>query len=370
MTANNDRSMSLLRNDSSVTPPKRRNPATVWRQEALARAAEVEIQLSWMKTSESDPDVVKAVRRHVDDAREAVLARSPWSLITGAETQRALYSLDAAEVTLLRLADKRFLAGVMPELVASAKEALPHGDATLTHLIERQVRLGEVATLTEADAQCLIAAISAAKKAALRARNRVRSFRNVLLATTALVTFVAFALAMVAPDTLPLCQYDPAEGTTCPASGDSPQPADTLIVMFAGLIGATISAVFALKNVRGTSDPYSVPFVTALLKLPTGALTAAMGLLLIRGGFTPGFTGLDSAAQIIAYSIVFGYAQHLFTSLVDRQANTILAAAPSLGPSLPPAPTEPVRSTQHQKPRDRTAVLDGALMTPVRPESS
>jgi hypothetical protein len=352
MTAHDDRvttaTSSPSRNTRNHPPPSslpksQRNPTSTWRQEALARAAEIEIQLSWMKDCQSDPHLVQAVYRHLEDAREAVYAKSVWTAITGAETQRALYSLDAADVTLLRLADRRYLASVMPELVASAMEALPSGDPRLHQLILRQTRFGQAETLSDADAQCLIAAVSATKKAALRAQNRVRSFRNVLLATTVLVTVVTCALLMVgaiAPDTLPLCQTDPLKGTTCPASGTLPGSADIFIVMFAGILGATISAVFALKNVRGTPDPYSVPFVTAILKLPTGALTAVMGLLLIRGGFTPGFTGLDSAAQIIAYSIVFGYAQHLFTSFVDRQANSILSATPSAGSPLPPIPTE------------------------------
>jgi hypothetical protein len=62
--------------------------------------------------------------------------------------------------------------------------------------------------------------------------------------------------------------------------------------------------------------------------LPTGALTAFLGLLLIKAGFVPGLSALDSSAQIVAWAIVFGYAQELFTSLVDRQALTVLAESP------------------------------------------
>jgi hypothetical protein len=105
-------------------------------------------------------------------------------------------------------------------------------------------------------------------------------------------------------------------------------------------MGATIAAVFALRKVRGTTDPYSVPVALALLKLPTGALTAVLGLLLIRGGFVPGFTGLDSAAQIIGWAIIFGYAQELFTQLVDRQAAAVLSASPASGPATLPRPQE------------------------------
>lgn len=62
----------------------------------------------------------------------------------------------------------------------------------------------------------------------------------------------------------------------------------------------------------------------AALKLPTGAITALLGLLLMRGQFVPGLSALDTSAQIIAWALVFGYAQQLFTRLVDQQAHTVL----------------------------------------------
>jgi hypothetical protein len=80
-----------------------------------------------------------------------------------------------------------------------------------------------------------------------------------------------------------------------------------------------------LRGLRGTSTPYRVPLALALLKLPAGALTAVVGLLLMRGGFVPGLSALDTSAQIIAWAVLFGYAQQLLTQLVDRQANGVLS---------------------------------------------
>jgi hypothetical protein len=62
----------------------------------------------------------------------------------------------------------------------------------------------------------------------------------------------------------------------------------------------------------------------ALLKLPSGALTAVLGLLLMRGEFVPGLSALDSSAQIIAWAVIFGYSQQLFTRFVDERAKTVL----------------------------------------------
>ena len=75
---------------------------------------------------------------------------------------------------------------------------------------------------------------------------------------------------------------------------------------------------------RGSSEPYGVPIALAVLKLPTGAVTAVLGLVLMRGGFVPGLSALDTSAQILAWAAIFGYAQQLFTRLVDQQANTVL----------------------------------------------
>ena len=97
----------------------------------------------------------------------------------------------------------------------------------------------------------------------------------------------------------------------------------------------------AIRGIRGTSQRLSVPISLVLLKLPTGAITAFLGLLLMRGQFVPGLSALDTSAQILAWALVFGYAQQLFTRLVDRQGQTVLdsvngAEAPQ--PASTPSP--------------------------------
>ncbi len=104
-----------------------------------------------------------------------------------------------------------------------------------------------------------------------------------------------------------------------------------------GIVAAAVAAAASLRRIRGTSTPYNVPVALALLKLPTGALTAVLGLLLMRGEFVPGLRALDSSAQIIAWAVIFGYAQQLFTRFVDSQAQSVLNSVG--GPSKPPAKT-------------------------------
>jgi uncharacterized membrane protein YczE len=106
-------------------------------------------------------------------------------------------------------------------------------------------------------------------------------------------------------------------------------PQDLVIVELVGLTAAAIATAAAIRSIRGSSARYSLPVALAALKLPTGAITAFLGLLLMRGQFVPGLSALDTSAQILAWALVFGYAQQLFTRLVDQQGQTVLN---SVGP--------------------------------------
>jgi len=46
----------------------------------------------------------------------------------------------------------------------------------------------------------------------------------------------------------------------------------------------------------------------------------------MRGEFVPGLSALDSSAQVIASAALFGYAQQLFTRLVDERGQAVLDA--------------------------------------------
>lgn len=99
---------------------------------------------------------------------------------------------------------------------------------------------------------------------------------------------------------------------------------DVALIELIGALAAAVSGAFALRAIDGTATPYSLPVALAVLKVPAGALTAVLGLLLLRGEFVPGFSNLDSSAQIVAWAIIFGGAQQLVTRLIDRRAETVL----------------------------------------------
>jgi hypothetical protein len=147
------------------------------------------------------------------------------------------------------------------------------------------------------------------------------------------------------PSSIPLC-FHPGATVVCPTSETvvttqaasapphrarvertmrtAPHPGDVALIELLGLMAAALATAVALRDIRGTATPYSLPIALAILKLPTGALTAVIALVLMRGQFIPGFSALDSSGQILAWAVIFGYAQQLLTHLVDRQAHTVL----------------------------------------------
>jgi hypothetical protein len=294
----------------------------------------------------------------------------------------ALSSLDAAEAELLYMAPSDYVVGQLPSIVnnvgrhlqptdqrrveveriarevislshaSHADTAVPSGSPAHAAAVRTRSRVDE---LVDEHRAAIVSAMRGASSAAVREQIRVRSFRNVVVAAAGLMVIVVAGLVLVgvlSPTTLPLC-FAPEEldqvTVVCPTEQSGPiKPTndestvsatqiddemtriasswDIVIVSIIGATGAAIAAAAALRRIRGSSEPYGVPVALAFLKIPTGAVTAVLGLTLMRGGFVPGLSALDTSAQILAWAAVFGYAQQLFTRLVDQQAHVVLDA--------------------------------------------
>jgi hypothetical protein len=220
----------------------------------------------------------------------------------------------------------------------------------------------------------IVTTVRAASSEALREHVRLRSFRNIVVSTGVLMALLALGVALtgyLSPTLVPLC-FAPEEAgeavVVCPTSQSAPfiplqasgapqrdgtpvldidfvveltaKKWDLIVVELVGLTAAAIATAAAISRTKGSSERYGLPVAIAALKLPTGAITAFLGLLLMRGQFVPGLSALDTSAQILAWALVFGYAQQLFTRLVDQQGQTVLnsvRAADSRQPSGRPA---------------------------------
>ena len=337
---------------ASLVHPRAHRP---WREGAVTRANELDALQRWLRTREgcvAAAELFDAVEQHVAIARETAAGdRSLWHSITGASLQRTASNLDAAEATLLRLAPGPYLRGQLPGLLAHVRRNLPADDprrVRLEALVHTLHHASDASRdLTEEERGQLVGSVRAASSEAVRQLMAASSFRNLLGVTSVILCVLALGVALLgvlSPSTVPLCFAPETEGqitVVCPTAQhsmpiptdgtdiddvlrDTATPWDLLTVEALGLAAAAISAAVALRDVRNTATPISIPIVLAVLKLPLGALIAVLGLLLLRGGFVPGLSALDTSAQILAWAVLLGYAQQLFTRLVDQHAREVL----------------------------------------------
>ncbi|MGY1617388.1 hypothetical protein ACI797_11680 [Geodermatophilus sp. SYSU D00691] len=343
-----------------------------WREEAMARAAEIQTLSNWISGLPSkavpepaDSCLAAAISYHVTEALGAAGSRWPPRR-EGARLARAAGNLHAAEADLLRRAPGTYLRGELPNLDAHVRRHLPIDDPRRLRVedLARRERDRELATtdggartgspversLTPLEKEGLIAAVRVASSAAAREQQRVRSFRTIVLSATVVLFVLALLVGVVGaiwPRAVALCfQPQQEQAIVCPTNqtslpdpippatepdvdvdeviAETVRPEDVPLIEGIGMVSAGVTGALSLRRLRGSSTPFGVPVALTVLKLPTGALTAFLGLLLIRGEFIPGLTALDTTPQIIAWAVVFGASQQLFTGLVDRQAQSVL----------------------------------------------
>jgi hypothetical protein len=359
-----------------------------WREGTLTRAKELEALSAWVRSKnpcEHDEILEAAIGRHLQAAREAATVKPldpPRRLRifrNGPLMERASSNLDAAEAHILNVAPADYVLGQMPSLLRHVQSHLSATDPGRQEFerIARSVGVSDpdrpasrTRTKQELDDELrdrkrriedergkIVTTVRAASSAALRGHVRLRSFRNVVVVTAVLMVLLAVGVALTGffrPTLIPLCFAPEESGTAtvvCPTGqsdrfvpsqgGGQPQdnvpvkdiddvvaatvnPLDLIVVELVGLTAAAIATAAAIRRIRGSSERYGLPVALAALKLPTGAITAFLGLLLMRGQFVPGLSALDTSAQILAWALVFGYAQQLFTRLVDQQGQTVL----------------------------------------------
>jgi hypothetical protein len=367
-----------------------------WREGALTRAKELEMLCAWMKSSadkwtDGHEQLLTALNVHLAAVRQAALGTRTgprwWPRIfrNGSLLERSTSNLDAAEADLLSIAPPDYLLGQIPCLLRQVQCHLSPTDARRQEFERIATRLGikdpdhplstaptdrsKLVEVVDEERRAIVTIVRGASSAALREQVRVRSFRNIVVISAVIMAFLAIAVALVGvarPTLIPLCFAPQEAGTTvvvCPTGESEPfvragAPAqaaiptrdidavvaetatmsDVVVVELVGLIAAAVAAAAAVRRIKGSSERYALPVALAALKLPTGAITAFLGLLLMRGQFVPGLTALDTSAQILAWALVFGYGQELFTRMVDVQGQTVLenvrggAAPPQNGP--------------------------------------
>ncbi|MFI8241459.1 hypothetical protein ACIF83_30040 [Streptomyces sp. NPDC085866] len=262
-----------------------------------------------------------------EDAAER--RRGPLRMISGASLEQAWSNVRAADLLLLNLVSDAELAGWSNEVFAMAERHLRPEDSRRVELTKRMghIKSGRVESY---DRALLIWVMDASYDALDAELARVRNLRNVLW--IAFLCFLVWDAGIVIlgwfwPEVIDLCFRSPStpDGKICPAGNVGPSSKDIFAVEIAGLIGAALTVIVALRRIQGTRAPFGLPLAAAALKLPTGALTAFLGVVLIHGGFVRELIPIDNRGQLLAWAVIFGAAQHLVTRIVDAHAEEALA---------------------------------------------
>jgi hypothetical protein len=296
---------------------------------AKSRFLENQRRLLSARDSHNDAEVKQlieaAVERHLNAAHHAAGGtpnggprprRRPLDRLvnswTGAQVEAAYINLHAAEVVLANLYTEEEVEARVPDVLARLRACVPPNDQRridaeaefgVPDAAARDGRAGQLRDGTGGPPP--VAGALVRRRAKLRdamrvgydvsdqVHARVRSFRNVLIATALLITglvVTASVVGAVRPGTIPLCfkpsaaaaaqpaTAEEAESFACPSStGRSvPHGGDVAVVVLMGLLGGALSATLSIQRLSGTSTPYAVPVILSFLKVPAGALTAVI----------------------------------------------------------------------------------------------
>jgi hypothetical protein len=318
-----------------VLPPERRLDCA-WRENAHSRIADLDVDIDCLAvqrgTELSAPEKRRlvAAKRRLQAADAIVKSRpGPFSAWTGVDVARTWANMHAVEVTLIRLSDPAVVAAKLPDIIADASLVLKPNDARLQNLRQYEKQPPVNCDDCAAIAQDVTAVYAACADEHVKAR----SFRNLLFGVAFVLTLFAIGfgiLGWLAPQWVGLCAQSPLKlSATCPSGGSVPTSADVFLIELIGLFSASLVGSVAVRRMRGTPTPYALSMASLLVKLPTGALTAVGGLLLLRAGVLGPDLAASGTAQLVAYALVFGASQQAFTRLIDIQTQNVLDNIPT-----------------------------------------
>jgi hypothetical protein len=309
----------------------------------IARAQEVEFRLSTARPDRCDAGQSANVEKAKALAGDAIktLSDAPTNPFRWrrrrAHLESSLGNIHVAQLALLEATPTNALRAHLPDFTQVATECLPAADLRRKSLEDLNAKhqykdMGE----NPEDRTKILETISDAMRASYaefeRRQLQLLNFAIAVYIAEAVMTILVIAIVafgFIWPDKLNLCfgldPNNPSSQIVCP-TGNHATRWDHLIVAIAGLLGAAIAAAISLRRLSGART-LSIAIALLVLKLPSGALTAALGILLMRAAFVPGLTALDTPAQIVAWSVVFGYAQQLFTKIVDSHAEGLAQTA-------------------------------------------
>jgi len=195
-----------------------------------------------------------------------------------------------------------------------------------------------------------------------RQHTRLRSFRNIVVMTAILIGVLVLAfIGIVAldPTSVPLC-FEPMERT----AGVPRLQARTLCSRrrrgrAAGFVGRSPGGRRVDPELEGHVDPLRHSGGAGVAQGHGRRPDGHRGDHRDSRSFIPGLSELDSQEQILAYALVFGYAQQVLTRSIDRRAAELLDAVPSKNADS----TRPPPVALPEQPPDAWAAQNGHTAT-------
>ncbi|CAN5241756.1 hypothetical protein BH11ACT1_BH11ACT1_12330 [soil metagenome] len=336
---------------SSATP----SPPTVgWRLGVLRRVEAMEAELDIYEQQLVTGATGARLRSTLDAAKTACgtrpsTLREGWS---GCRVERAWQRVHEARALMPVIAP----ASELPRLRTFAKDAaaagLPATDgrrvAIETDALGTRLAAGAP---QDGDRWLISDTIRGAYERADERFIALRAWRNriYLTALGVVATLVGLCLALTRwPAVVPLCfeqasSAEPAPGAApptvplCPtglqAAGSTSTSRDVLVVVVAGLLGALLVAVAAIRKGSPSTSTYRLTPALTAMRLPLGGITAVVGLLLAQGATKIGIAPIASQAELLIAAVVLGIAQEPITNLLEARARAVQDAANDSGTS-------------------------------------
>ena len=238
------------------------------------------------------------------------VAETPGSLRTwwaGNQQEQAWLELHEAEAEIPEFLGDDELYVHSEEVLKQAQATLGEKDPRVTHLAAlMKGPLGASShTAMAAEATHLTRAVYDKKDASYA---QSRTFRNRLIRLTG-IGLVGVVLLIVATALGPIDLNSPG------LSGIPGGWATPLLIALFGAIGAFVSSIPALSQMRGTRNPFSLPLYQLLLKLTTGPLFAFFGIIMLQSGVITELNPAGTLLELIVWAAIFGSTQQAVTRL-------------------------------------------------------
>ena len=124
------------------------------------------------------------------------------------------------------------------------------------------------------------------------------------------------ASASVSPSATP-----PADPENSGSGGSNVKQLLTLQLW--GMVGGLIGAIPAMWNIRGSAGPVGLQLAQLAVKIPTGAWTGLVGVMMLQAEIIPSIQ-VPPDHSLAAYAILFGAGQQALTRFVDQRAGSVL----------------------------------------------